>query len=135
MKLFCASTAAQSWVCQALSRVACMHGTCMVSHFSHVQLCVTLWTIAYQTPLSMGILQASILEWVAMPFPQGIFPTQESNLCLLCLLDWLAGSLPLAPHGKPQQSFQRILSLKGTVSNVGEGDIGGREPRKECAKG
>ena len=102
------------------------------------QSCLTLmtqWTVACQAPLSMGILQASILEWVAMPFPQGIFPTQESNLCLLCLLDWLAGSLPLAPHGKPQQSFQRILSLKGTVSNVGEGDIGGREPRKECAKG
>ena len=28
---------------------------------------------------------------------QGIFPTQESNLCLLRLLHWQAGSLPLAP--------------------------------------
>ena len=26
---------------------------------------------------------------------------QESNLCLLCLLHWPAGSLPLAPSGKP----------------------------------
>ena len=39
----------------------------MPSHFSHVQLRVTLWTIAPQAPLSMGILQARILEWVAMP--------------------------------------------------------------------
>ena len=31
----------------------------------------------------------------------GIFPTQGSNLCLLCLLHWQAGSLPLAPPGKP----------------------------------
>ena len=29
--------------------------------------------------------------------PQGIFPTQGSNLCLLCLLHWQAGSLPLLP--------------------------------------
>ena len=27
----------------------------------------TPWTVAHQAPLSMGILQASILEWVAMP--------------------------------------------------------------------
>ena len=31
---------------------------------------------------------------------QGIFPTQGSNPCLLCLLHWQAGSLPLAPPGK-----------------------------------
>ena len=30
-----------------------------------------------------GILQARILEWVAMPFSRGIFPTQGSNLGLL----------------------------------------------------
>ena len=34
-----------------------------------------------------GILQARILEWVAIPFSRGIFPTQESNPGLL--------------HGKP----------------------------------
>ena len=33
----------------------------------------------YQAPLSMGILQARILEWVAFPFSSGIFPTQGSN--------------------------------------------------------
>ena len=27
---------------------------CMLNHFSCVQLCVTLWTIACQAPLSMG---------------------------------------------------------------------------------
>ena len=32
---------------------------------------------------------------------QGIFPTQGLNLQLLCLLHWQAGSLPLAPPGKP----------------------------------
>ena len=28
-------------------------GTCMLSHFSHVQFFVTLWTVACQAPLSM----------------------------------------------------------------------------------
>ena len=28
---------------------------------------VSPWTVAHQTPLSMGILQARILEWIAMP--------------------------------------------------------------------
>ena len=32
---------------------------------------------------------------------QGIFPTQGLNPSLLCLLRWQAGSLPLAPPGKP----------------------------------
>ena len=31
---------------------------------------------------------------------QEIFPTQGSNLHLLCLLHWQVGSLPLAPPGK-----------------------------------
>ena len=30
-----------------------------------------------------GILQARMLEWVAMPYSRGIFPTQRSNPCLL----------------------------------------------------
>ena len=38
---------------------------------SPVWLLVTTWTIARQTPLSMGILKARILEWVAMPSSRG----------------------------------------------------------------
>ena len=38
------------------------------------QLFVTPWTIAHQAPLSMGILQARILEWVAISFSREIFP-------------------------------------------------------------
>ena len=47
-----------------------------------------------------GILQARILEWVAMPFSRGS-SCQGSNLHLLHLLHWQAGFLPLAPPGKP----------------------------------
>ena len=45
-----------------------------------------------------GILQARILEWVAMPSSK----KERSNLCRLCLLHSQAGSLPLVPPGKPQ---------------------------------
>ena len=43
---------------------------CMLSHYSHVQLFAVPWAISCQAPLSMnpGILQARILEWVAIPF-------------------------------------------------------------------
>ena len=40
------------------------------------QLCLTLatpWTVALQAPLSTGILQARILEWVAIPFSHSVF--------------------------------------------------------------
>ena len=43
----------------------------LLSHFSHAWLFATLWTAACQAPLSVGILQARILEWVAIPFSRG----------------------------------------------------------------
>ena len=47
--------------------------TCSVlfSRFSPVRLSATPWTVACQAPLSMGILQARILEWVAMSSSRG----------------------------------------------------------------
>ena len=45
-----------------------------------------------------GMLQARILEWVAMPSSRGILPTQESNPGLL---HWQADSLPAELRGKP----------------------------------
>ena len=40
---------------------------CVCESLSHVQLFVTPWTVARKAPLSMGILQARIVERVAMP--------------------------------------------------------------------
>ena len=39
----------------------------MLSHFSHVQLCVTLWTIAHQAPLCMGFFRQE--HWIGLPGP------------------------------------------------------------------
>ena len=43
---------------------------CVLSH-SVVSDSAASWTVACQTPLSTGILQARILEWVAMSFSRG----------------------------------------------------------------
>ena len=44
---------------------------CVLSRFSRVRLFAIPWTVACQAPLSMGILQARVLEWVAMPSSRG----------------------------------------------------------------
>ena len=73
---------------------------CMLSHFSCVRLFVTLWTIAYQAPLSMGLLQGRILEWVAMPSSTGSsWPRDWTHVsCSSCIA---GGFLTTEPPGKP----------------------------------
>ena len=44
---------------------------CVLSRFSHVRLFATPWVIACQAPLSMGFLQARLLEWVAISPSRG----------------------------------------------------------------
>ena len=49
-----------------------------------------------------GILQARILEWAAVPSSRGSSrPRDRTSVSYVCLLHWQAGSLPLAPPGKP----------------------------------
>ena len=62
--------------------------------FSHIQLFVTQQTVARQAPLSMGSSKQEYW-WGCHAFLQGNFLTQGLNLCLLCLLHWQAGPLPL----------------------------------------
>ena len=81
--------------------------TCV--HAKLLQLCPTLCDSMDSSPPGSsvhGILQARILEWVAMRSSRGIFPTQGSNPHLLRLLHWQAGSLPTwRPIWSGEQSF------------------------------
>ena len=55
------------------SNISCLYMfACRLIHFSCVQLFVTLWAVTHQAPLH-GILQAKILERVAMPSFRGSF--------------------------------------------------------------
>ena len=87
---------------------------CVLSCFSHVWLCVTLRTVACQTPPSMGFSRQE--HWSGLPaLFQGIFSTQGLNLCLLvsctgrqvfCFL-----FLPLVPPGKPSAIYIYMYSF------------------------
>ena len=71
----------------------------VLSHFSHVRLFGTIWTVA--RPLLCPWDSPGDSTGVGChAFLQGIFLTQGSNPCLLCFLHWQAGSLPVAPPGK-----------------------------------
>ena len=51
---------------------------CMLIYFSHVWLFATLWTIAYQAPLSMGFSRQE--NWSGLPFTSpGDLPIQRLN--------------------------------------------------------
>ena len=62
------------------------------------------WTVAYQAPLSMGILQARILEWVAMPFSRGSSQLRDRS-------HRHCRSLPSKPPGKPKKTGVGSLPL------------------------
>ena len=66
---------------------------------------VTLWSAAHQIPLSMGILQAGILEWVAMPSSRG-FPNSKIKPRSPALL---ADSLPSEPREAPVNAQSNLI--------------------------
>ena len=49
------------------------------SCFSRVRLFVPPWTLARQAPLSMGSLQARMLEWVAISSSRGSLPPRDGT--------------------------------------------------------
>ena len=66
------------------------------------QLCPTLCDPMHEVPLSMGILQARILERVAISSSRGSSqPRDGTNSRLLRPLHWQAGPLLLEPPEKP----------------------------------
>ena len=77
------------------------------------KLCPTLatpWTVPRQAPLSMKFSRQEY--WSVLPClpPGDLVLTQGLNPFLLRLLHWQAGSLPLAPPGKPTPEVQEVLS-------------------------
>ena len=88
-----------NWKCTVYIYILCVCVCVCACTFSHVQLFVTPWTVAHQTPCPWDFPGKN--TGVSCHFLlQGIFPTQGSNPRLLHLLHWQADSLPLAPPGK-----------------------------------
>ena len=72
-------------LCQVNNTVSEVYTLCCVvlSRSVMSELSVTPWTIAHQLPLSMGILQARVLEWVAMPSSRFSQPRDRSQVSLI----------------------------------------------------
>ena len=71
------------------------------------QLLRTTWVLPVSHPLGVSLSKTALCPisfWGEADLLQGIFPTQGSNLHLLGLWHWQAGSLPLAPPGKSEGS-------------------------------
>ena len=79
---------------------------CLLSCFSHVWLFVIRCSVACQAPLS--ILQAGILEWVAMPSSKGSSRPRDGTQ-VVYLLHCQVVSLPLAPPEKPKCYYTYII--------------------------
>ena len=56
------------------------------------------WTGSRQAPLSMKFSRQEFWSQLPFHFLQGIFPTQESDPRLWCLLHWRVDSLSLLPY-------------------------------------
>ena len=81
----------------------------LLTCFSHVRLCVTLWPAVYQAPLFMGFSRQEYRVG-CHALLQGIFPTQGSNLGLL---DCREISLLLSHQGSP---FGQLLVTQSCSS-------------------
>ena len=75
---------------------------------------MTLWIVAHLAPLSMGFSRQEY--WSGLPCPSpGNLPDQGLKPCLLGLLHWKVGSLPLVPPGKPR-SMHDYTQKKDSVT-------------------
>ena len=92
----------------------------VVYSLSHVQLFATPWTVARQAPLSMGFPKQEYSSGLPFPSP-GDLPTKAVDLCLLGLLHWQAGSLPLVPPGKPFEPLNEGHKDGWTTSQFRQG--------------
>ena len=98
------------WTQESTACVSVCHGlnVCVPSKFMCVrakllQLCLSLRNLMDCSPPDSsvhGILQARILEWVAISSFRGSSQPRDQTR-ISCLLYWQTGSLPLAPSGKP----------------------------------
>ena len=73
----------------------------VLSHFNHAPLFATPWTVAKQAPLSMGFSRQEYWSGLSSPSPGDLPDPGTEPASITVCLHCQAGSLPLAPPGKP----------------------------------
>ena len=79
------------WFCITVSGTACV---CLLSGFSHIRFCGTLWTVARQAPLPLGLSRQEY--WTGLPCPPpGDFPNPRllGISCISCWATWKVPSI------------------------------------------
>ena len=122
------------FLAEAHSQAQTRNTLCVLSHFSHVQLFVTLWAVAHQAPLSMGSPGKTGVGCHVLL--QGIVPTQGLNLHLMSpalaggffttsalweTLHSCISSLPTCAHAQytgPRASLLTAIKPLGGYSSV-----------------
>ena len=100
-------------VCSRLDHIKFSHMSEMKS-FSHVQLFATPWTVAYQTPPSLGFSRQEY--WSVLPFlPPGDPPNPGIKLRSLALQ---ADALPSEPPRKPNALTWTTWNSKSSVDQI-----------------
>ena len=108
--------------------------TCVPSHFSCVQLFMTLWTVAHQVPLSMGFSRQECWNGLPCPPPGDLpnigmepaslrFPELGGGFLLVLFFVFL----PLAPPGRSDDKESTYKAgdpglIPGSVRSPGEGN-------------
>ena len=94
-------------------------GGVWVCVLSHVQLFATPWTVACQVPVSMGIFQARILEWVAIPLPRDL-PDPGIEPASLASPAMAGGFFAAVPPGGPAVGMVVLTSSSsGALTGAG----------------
>ena len=100
------------------------------------QLCATPCAAVHQDPLSLGILQTRILEWVAMPSSRGSSPprdrTQVSCIAGRFFTIWAtrgAQTMLLSLHKSDFFNYNphRTVTLQRSCISTKKGDIKGKK--------
>ena len=107
---------------------------CLLCRFSHVRLFATLWTVTLQAPLSVGILQARTLEWVAMLSSRGSSRSRDQTCIsyISCigrwvLYNWSHPYIPTPKSGTVAPWLTELPTGEDSGKEIGAG--------RGCAKG
>ena len=83
----------------------------LLSHFSHVRLCATPRTAAYQAPPSLGFSRQE--HWSGLPFPSPMHESEKWKWSRLAVSD------PQRPHGLQTSRLLRTWDFPGKSTGVG----------------
>ena len=108
-------------------------GTCMLSHFSHVQFFVTLCTVAHWTPLSLGFSRQKYCSGLPFPPPGDIPNSGIEPVSLLAGEFFTTSATHFLAHSYSRHTSIHGLPTRGPRHTRGQGSaFPSRKPAVAC---